>query len=257
MIMNPDWTPKPRRVAVATAPIVALLRAAVGSPLLASLPDEDAGTMGQPLPDVMAIDAGAWVAWCLAGLHACERLEFGKDPDGADEHTSWPEVIGEAAKRVVTVLAMRRAGGNISHAAEALRASRRALRERLKEAGLYPWPHPPEPTPQQRLDALALPRLAAALLGMRPLAVLGSDMNAPEAVNAGGRVPRAANGRGVLAVVQALADVLERAEVLRTDGYDPLAAIVRAMRERRTDGMLGCVAMAAWSLAVGGGEASS
>jgi hypothetical protein len=228
----------PRRVAVAPASILALLRAATGSHLLAPLPDEGAATMGHPLPAAMVIDAGAWVAWCIGGLQACERLDLGQKPDG--EAASWIEVIGETAKRVVTVLAMRRAAGNITRAAAGLRTSRRALRERLKDASLHPWPRAPEPTPQPRLDTLGLPRLAAAVVGMRPLALVGSDT-----------LPRPANGPGALAVVQALADRLERAEALRTDGYDPLAAMVRALDERPAGQDLECVATAAWALAVG------
>ena len=235
-------TRTPHRVAITPAPILALLRAAVGSPLLAPLPDEDAATMGRPLPSSMEIDVGAWVAWSLAGLDVCARLELGRDPD-EDEQTSWLEVASEAARRVVTVLAMRRAGGNISRAAAGLRTSRRALRDRLKAMGLYPWPPSPEPTPQHRLIALGLPRLAAAMLAMVPLALahVGADKDAP----------KAANGPGALAVVNALAGILERAEVLRLDSYDPLAAIVRAVSEHRPDPDLEWVAMAAWTIAVG------
>lgn len=244
----------PPRVAVAPAAVLALLRAAVGSPLLMPLPDEDAATMGHPLPSTMAIDAGAWVAWCLAGLRACERLDLGQEPDGKD--TSWIEAICETAKRMVTVLAMRRVGGNISHAAAGLRTSRRALRDRLKAANLHPWPRSPEPTQHQRLDALGLPRLAAAVLAMRPLVFVGPGEDATEAANDPG-APKAANGPGALAVVQALAAILERAEVLRMDGYDPLAAIARAMGEHRPDRDLECVVMAAWALAVGSDAAST
>lgn len=241
-------TPVPPRVAVAPAAVLALLRAAVGSPFLAPLPDEDAGTMGDPLPDAMAIDAGAWVAWCLAGLHVFERFEAGQEPDV--EAPSWLDVIGDVAKRVMAVLVMRRMSGNLSHAALGLRASWRALRERLKAAGLHPWPRAPEPTPRQRLDASGLTRVVA-VLGSRPLAFDGSDRDPPAAANGPGTLPEAANGPGAVAIVQALAGILERAEALRMAGYQPLAAIVRAMRERRTDGKLGCVAMAAWALAVG------
>jgi len=246
---QPVGETRPRRVAVAPAAVLALLRAVVGSPFLARLPDEDAGTMGRPLPNAMVIDVGAWVAWCLAGLHVCARLELGRDPDDEDEHTSWLEVAGEAAKRVVTVLAMCREGGNISHAAAGLRTSRRALRDRLKDANLYPWPRSPEPTPQQGLVALRLPSLAASVLAMVPLALalVGSDDAAL----------KAANGPGALAVVNALAAILERAEVLRTDGYDSLAAIARAVSERRPDSDLEWVAMAAWTIAVGSIDGTS
>ena len=67
----------------------------------------------------------------------------------------------------------------------------------------------------------------------------------------------AANGPGALAIVNAVASVLERAEVLRMDGCDTHVAIVRAVNERQTSQGLAAVAFAAWMLAVGGGEASS
>lgn len=189
------------------------------------------------------------MAWCLAGLHACERLDLTQAPD--DEATSWLEVFGDEAKRVVTVLAVRRASGNFTRAAAALRTSRRALRDRLKDAGLYPWRRSPEPTPQQRLDTLAFPRLAAAVLGVRSLAAIGSEGDAHAAANGPASMPEAANGPGALAVVGVLAQILERAEVLRMEGLDPVAAIVKALSKHRRDDDLGCVAVAAWSLAVG------
>ncbi len=178
----------PRRVTVAPPTILALLRMAVGSPVLAPLTDEGAGTM-RHLPAMMVIDADAWVAWCIAGLRGCERLHLGQAPD--DEGTSWLKVFGDEAKRVVMVLAVRRANGNLSHAAAALRTSRRALRERLKEAGLYPWQRSPEPTPEHRLDALAFPRCAAAVWSP---AVIGSEGEALPPANGPGDMPEAPKG---------------------------------------------------------------
>lgn len=211
----------------------------------------------EPLPGIMAIDAGLWVAWCLAGLRMCERIHLRRPPDDEDAGGSWIRLVGREAKRLVAVLAMRRAGGNISHASEGLGSSRRALRERLKAVGVYPWPSTPEPTPHQRLDALGLPRLAAAVLGARPLMPVGADEDAPGSEDTPGTLPKAANGPGPLAVVQALAAILERAEVLRIDGHDPLAAITRAVKEHRPNRDLECVAMAAWALAVGSDAAST
>lgn len=68
--------------------------------------------------------------------------------------------------------------------------------------------------------------------------------------------PAAANGPGASAIVDALAEILARAEALRRDGHDSRGAIVRAMKEHRADHALACVAFDAWMLAVGGGEAS-
>jgi hypothetical protein len=43
------------------------------------------------------------------------------------------------ARRVAMVIAMHRHDGNITHASAALGTSRRALRDALKRAELYPW----------------------------------------------------------------------------------------------------------------------
>jgi hypothetical protein len=66
----------------------------------------------------------------------------------------------------------------------------------------------------------------------------------------------AANGPGALAIVNALAWILERAEVLRAGGHEPRRAIVQAAKEHGASRALAGVAFAAWMLAVGGGEAS-
>jgi hypothetical protein len=185
--------------------------------------------MGGPLPDAMAIDAGAWVAWCLAGLHVCERFGLEDEPDGAG---SWIEAIGETTKRLVTVLAMRRADGSIPHAAKDVRTTRRALAATLRALGLSPW-------------ALSPPAVAA----MRS-PVVGSDEHVPPAVDGPAVSP------GPRAIVHALASILERAEALRSDGHDTRGAIVRAASERGASHALTSVAVAAWMLAVGGSEAS-
>lgn len=134
---HPDPAETPR-VIVEPAAISYLLRVATSGPLRAPLPADDATAIGHPLPDALAIDPEVWVAWCIAGLHVAARLKLGQVPD--DEHDSWLEVVGDAAKRALTILVMRRAGGNITHAAESLRTSRGALRKRLHRHGLHPWP---------------------------------------------------------------------------------------------------------------------
>jgi hypothetical protein len=53
-----------------------------------------------------------------------------------------------------------------------------------------------------------------------------------------------------LAVVQALARILEYAAVLRVHGHEPNAAIARALKAHRTGFALACVARAAWTLVV-------
>jgi hypothetical protein len=53
------------------------------------------------------------------------------------------------------------------------------------------------------------------------------------------------------AVVQELAAILERAEGLRTSGYDRDTAIAKALKKHRPGLALECVAVAAWALVVG------
>lgn len=60
-------------------------------------------------------------------------------------------VVAEA-RRVAVVVAMHRYGGNLSNAAKALGTSRRALRETLKGAGLYPWAGAPATDGQHHDD---------------------------------------------------------------------------------------------------------
>lgn len=130
----------PQHAAVHPAVILTLLRTAVGSPPLAPLPDEHAASLGQPLHDTLAIDSGAWVAWCLAGLQACavppETTSAQERPD------PWAppiRVMVNAARGAAVAIAMLRHDGNLTRAAKSLGTSRRALREALKQAGLYPW----------------------------------------------------------------------------------------------------------------------
>jgi hypothetical protein len=89
------------------------------------------------------------------------------------------------------------------------------------------------------------------VLGVRSLAVVGFERDALAAANGPGNMPEAANGPGALAIVGVLAEILERAEVLRMEGLDPVAAIVKALSNHQGDDDLACVAVAAWSLAVG------
>jgi hypothetical protein len=111
------------------AEIATILRAVVGLPPDEAMPGELAASLGRSLPAaVHAVDVEGWIAWCLVGL-----LVFG------DERPAMRRARTEA-HRVLAVLAMIRTGGNITHAAKGLGTSRRVLRERLKGAGLYPWP---------------------------------------------------------------------------------------------------------------------
>ena len=93
---------------------------------------------------IPAVDVEVWIAWVFAGLRACAlpRDTEGKDTDEAKEHRRWMppmDVLVAEARTVAIVIAMRRHGGNITHAAESLKTSRRALREALKRFKIYPW----------------------------------------------------------------------------------------------------------------------
>ena len=91
-------------------------------------PGERAASAGRPLPLIVAgLDAGAWIAWCLAGL-----------PLFVDGLPSLRQVKGEAG-RVLVALAMLRAKGNLSQASTFIGSSRKVLRDNLRYGGLYPW----------------------------------------------------------------------------------------------------------------------
>jgi hypothetical protein len=64
----------------------------------------------------------------------------------------------------------------------------------------------------------------------------------------------AANGPGPKGVIQALTRILEHAAFLRTNGYDPDHAILRALTKHRPGLALECVARAAWVLVVGSND---
>lgn len=126
--------PAPRNLPASE--VAAFLRSLVG------LPPADGGGAdvgGRPMP--RTIDAASWIAWTMAGLHAC-ALPEGEDDGVPRRRGPWvpsARTMVREARRVAMVLAMTRYSGNISRAAEALGTSRRALRETLKTAELYPW----------------------------------------------------------------------------------------------------------------------
>ncbi|MCA9707830.1 MAG: hypothetical protein KDK70_18405, partial [Myxococcales bacterium] len=91
-------------------------------------PGERAASAGRRLPLIVAgLDAGAWIAWCLAGL-----------PLFVDGLPSLRQVKAEAG-RVLVALAMLRAKGNLSQASTFIGSSRKVLRDNLRYGGLYPW----------------------------------------------------------------------------------------------------------------------
>lgn len=94
----------------------------------------------------VALDVDAWLLWVEAGLALFSRplLDVDESMDRLTESQASQlgirTVVGEA-RRVMVALAMLRHSGNLTHAAKELGTSRRALREQLKTAGLYPWSH--------------------------------------------------------------------------------------------------------------------
>jgi hypothetical protein len=122
------------------AEVAAFLRSLVGLP-----PAVGEGAVDGKRPAPRTVDASAWIGWALAGLYACAlpgELDEDEDDDRARRRGPWVPPIRRLvaeARRVAVVVAMHRHGGNLSSAAKALGTSRRALRESLKVAGLYPW----------------------------------------------------------------------------------------------------------------------
>lgn len=122
------------------AEVAAFLRSLAGLPFT-----DGEGAMDAKRPAPRTVDANAWVAWTLAGLYACAMPDEDakREDDGEARHRGpWMpsvRVMMAEARRVAVVVAMHRHGGNLSRAAQALETSRRALRETLRAAGLYPW----------------------------------------------------------------------------------------------------------------------
>lgn len=95
-------------------------------------------------PTPRAVDAEVWIAWVLAGLHACAlpRRTESENAGKANGRRPWMPPVGvlvAEARRVATVIAMRRYGGNLTHASKALGVERQALRRALRRFGMYPW----------------------------------------------------------------------------------------------------------------------
>lgn len=93
----------------------------------------------QAQEQTLRVDVTGWIEWVLVGLEACAIPE-GNDRQEQGRQDPWVPsfraAIG-AAKRFAAALAMRRHGGNITHAAKASGTSRRVLRLTLKQTGLY------------------------------------------------------------------------------------------------------------------------
>lgn len=115
----------PRRSATAIATV---LRAALGLAPDEPTSREQAATLGLVLPlSLDELDAGAWIAWSVAGLSLFSGRALTVRQAQAE------------SKRIILALAMLEADGNISIAARTIGTSRRCLREGLRTFGLYPW----------------------------------------------------------------------------------------------------------------------
>ena len=138
--MRTHEPPPPIAPDMPAAEVAVFLRSLVGLP-----PTDVEGAVVTKRPAPRAVDATAWIAWALAGLYVCALPSTtpGDKDDGAPRRRSpWVpsvRVMMREARRVAVVVAMHMHGGNLSRAAMALGTSRRALRDALKAAGLYPW----------------------------------------------------------------------------------------------------------------------
>lgn len=110
--------------------IATILRAVLGLNPHQPHPEEISASLGRPLPQmVYDLRAGSWLAWCLVGLPLFGEAML---PTVKQAHLK--------TKRLLVALALIQAKGNITHAAKALRISRRSCRTAMKAVGLYPWP---------------------------------------------------------------------------------------------------------------------
>ncbi len=149
------------------------------------VPGERAASVGRAFPPIVEdLDAAAWIAWCLTGLLVCSQGALTMSVAKAE------------AKRVVIAVAMLRADGNISAAADALRTSRKVLRENLRGAGLYPWPEPVRGGPGfggrrcercAGIEARRRRKNRTRQKGARPARVKVEETLAPEVVEDGTR----------------------------------------------------------------------
>jgi hypothetical protein len=132
--IRPSSDPIARNLPVAE--VAAFLRALVGLP-----PTDGEGAVDASRPAPRAVDVTAWIGWALAGLYACALPSENAEGEARRRGPWVPPIraMVREARRAAAVIAMVRHGGNVTRAAEALGTSRRALRDTLKRAGLYPW----------------------------------------------------------------------------------------------------------------------
>lgn len=109
--------------------LVRLMRAIVGMAPDDVAEGEEAVWIGGAIPALIReVDVGGWIAWCIAGL-----LVFAESGPTMSRFRT-------EAKRLAVALAMLRAKGKITVAAQALGVSRSVMRKHLRDVGLYPWP---------------------------------------------------------------------------------------------------------------------
>jgi len=113
---------------VAPDDIAGCLRSMLGLDPDQPAPGELAARLSRPVPLIVAgLDAGAWIAWCLAGL----PLFTGRLPTTAAARGT--------VNRLLATLGMLRAKGRISRASRLIRTSRKMIRAYLVTSNLYPW----------------------------------------------------------------------------------------------------------------------
>lgn len=76
---------------------------------------------------IRSVDVEAWLAWALAGL-----------PLFAERLPSFRQAR-DAGTRVLLLVALARANGNISAVARSLQSSRKVVRDNMRRLGLHPW----------------------------------------------------------------------------------------------------------------------
>ena len=123
--------PAPTRRDVGVVDLMSCLRTMLHMEAERSAPEEGAaaGRVSALPTAVVGLDCDAWLAWARAGLQLF-----------ASETLPTMRAVKNEAWRATLVVGMARHGGNITQLANTLGTSRRALRERLKAAGLYAEP---------------------------------------------------------------------------------------------------------------------
>lgn len=108
--------------------VAAKLRGMLGLDPQRPAPGEQAATFDRELPSLVPmLDAGGWIAWCIAGL---PLFSGGLASLGTAR---------DAAVRTVLVRVLLMGRGNISEAERLTGTSRKVIRDNMKRQSLHPW----------------------------------------------------------------------------------------------------------------------